>query len=147
MQLPGFQRRTGACPCMCTAGASGRLAPLCSPRCSLPDCIRNCACLWQAVHWLTWQAAGMDCSHMGKLPGMQIVSLLICTTTSFIMPLQTPHPSEAGLHGAACALVGWLWVSSMGLCPCLSWDGACPFSDPSYCLLQNWFRHLLIFQT
>lgn len=65
---------------------------------------------------------------------------LICTTTSSAVPLQIPHSSETGLHGAACAPMGYFWVSSMGLWPCLSWHGPCPFSDPSYSLPQIWFR-------
>lgn len=62
--------------------------------------------------------------------------ILTCTTTFLAVPLQTPHPRKVGLHEPACAPVGWLGVSSMGLCPCLPWDGACAFRNPVYCLLQ-----------
>lgn len=48
---------------------------------------------------------------------------LICTTF-LAVPFQTPHSRKVGLPGPACAPVGWLGVSSMGLCLRLPWDGA-----------------------
>lgn len=65
---------------------------------------------------------------MDKLPGMDTVSLLNLQH-HLAVPLQTPHPRKVGLHGPACAPVGWLGVSSMGLCPWLPWSGACAFSN------------------
>lgn len=102
------------CPCTCRAGASGRLAPLCPPQCSLPNYIHNCVSLWQAVTWLTWQRAGKGCSNVSKLPGMEIVALLNLFLHRLGCAFAESSPQRGRAASACLPSHGMAWGTQQG---------------------------------